>query len=106
MKIIRYQSPEGTPGYAEQHADGTATKLTGTLLEKLAPTGEPAVVSKLLAPLDPVAILCIGLNYRQHAAETNAPLPKHPVLFCKNPASLQHPGAPIELPRWLTSRKV
>ena len=106
MKIIRYQSPDSTTGYAQQHADGTATKLRGTLFEKLEPTGEPAPISKILAPLEPRAVLCIGLNYRQHAAETNAPLPQFPVLFCKNPASVQNPGDPIELPRWLASGKV
>ena len=106
MKIIRYQSPDGTIGLAQQHADGTATKLRGALFEKLEPTGEPAVIAKLLAPLEARALLCIGLNYRQHAAETNAPLPKVPVVFFKNPASVQNPGDPIELPRWLASAKV
>ena len=106
MKIIRYQSPDGTTGYAQQHDDGTATKLRGTLFEKLEPTGELAPISKILAPLEPRALLCIGLNYRQHAAETNAPLPQWPVLFFKNPASVQNPGVPIELPRWLASAKV
>ena len=106
MRIIRYQSPDGSTGYAQQHSDGTATKLRGGLFEKLEPTGEPAVIAKLLAPLEPRALLCIGLNYRQHAAETNAPLPQWPVLFFKNPASVQNPGDPIELPRWLASAKV
>ena len=106
MKIIRYQSPTGEIGYAQEHADGTATKLRGALLENLQPTGETAPIAKVLAPLDPTAILCIGLNYRQHAAETNTPLPQFPVLFFKNPASVQHPGEPIVLPRWLTSNKV
>ncbi len=106
MKIIRYQSPTGEIGYAQDHGNGSPTKLRGTLLEGLVSTGEPAPVSRLLAPLDPAAILCIGLNYRQHAAETNAPLPEYPVLFFKNPGSLQHPGGPIVLPRWMSSAKV
>ena len=106
MKIIRYQSPTGEVGFAQQHADGAFTKLRGTLFEKLEATSEPASVAKLLAPLEPKAILCIGLNYRQHAAETNTPLPDFPVLFFKNPASVQNPGDPIVLPRWLASAKV
>src|ERR1700677_1840525 len=69
MKIIRYQSPTGEVGFAQQHADGAFTKLRGTLFEKLEATSEPASVAKVLAPLEPIAILCIGLNYRQHAAE-------------------------------------
>jgi 2-keto-4-pentenoate hydratase/2-oxohepta-3-ene-1,7-dioic acid hydratase in catechol pathway len=106
MKIIRYESPEGAVGLAAFNADGTATKLTGSLLEKLEPTGEPAHVARLRAPLDPTAILCIGLNYRKHAAESNAPLPKFPVLFFKNPASVQDPDGVIELPHWLPSTQV
>ena len=106
MKIIRYQSPAGTIGFAQQHADGTATKLRGALGEKLEPTGEPAEIAKLLAPLEPRALVCIGLNFRQHAAETNAPLPKVPVVFFKNPAAVQNPGDAIELPRWLASGQV
>ena len=106
MKIIRYESPEGELGYAAFNADGTATKLTGSLFDKLEPTAEPAKVQRLRAPLEPAAIFCIGLNYRKHAAETNAPLPKFPVVFCKNPASVQDPDGVIELPRFLASSEV
>ena len=106
MKIIRYESPAGVIGYAAQHPDGTATQLRGSLFDGLKPTGEPADIARLLAPLNPPAILCIGLNYRQHAEETNAPIPVVPVLFMKNIASLNHPGAPIEIPRWLASSRV
>ena len=106
MKIIRYQSPTGEIGYAQEHADGTATKLRGTLFKDLESCSETAPIARVLAPLEPAAILCIGLNYRQHAAETHAPLPKFPVLFFKNPAALQHPGEPIVLPRWQCSAKV
>lgn len=106
MKIIRYQSPTGEIAYAQQQADGTTTKLRGELFAGFTATNEPATVAKLLAPLEPRAILCIGLNYRQHAAETNAPLPQFPVLFVKNPASVQNPGDPIELPRTLRSDRV
>jgi 2-keto-4-pentenoate hydratase/2-oxohepta-3-ene-1,7-dioic acid hydratase in catechol pathway len=106
MKIIRYESPEGETGLASFNPDGTATKLAGSLFEKLELTDEPAPVARLRAPLDPAAILCIGLNYRKHAAETNAPLPKFPVVFCKNPASVQDPDGVIELPRFLASSQV
>ena len=106
MKILRYASPTGEIGLAQQHSDGSFTKLRGSLFEQLEPMQEPADAAKILAPLVPSAILCIGLNYRQHAAETNTPLPDFPVLFFKNPASVQNPGDPIVLPRWLTSTKV
>lgn len=106
MKIIRYESPTGETGYAAFHPDGTATKLKGSIFESPELTGEPAPVARILAPLLPPAIFCIGLNYRKHAAETNAPLPQFPVVFCKNPASVQDPDGVIELPRWLPSSQV
>ena len=51
-------------------------------------------------------ILCIGLNYRRHAEETNAPIPEFPVLFMKGPNTLQNPGDPILLPTHLKSDEV
>ncbi len=106
MKIIRHENAAGEICWAEQHADGTASRLDGDLFGGLAKTGEPASVRRLLAPLTPAVIFCIGLNYRQHAAETNAPLPDIPVVFMKSPGALQHPGGPIVLPRWMRSTKV
>ncbi len=106
MKILRYLNPAGEIGYAQQHADGSAEKLSGALFHGFTATGEPAEVAKVLAPLEPRVLLCIGLNYRQHATETHAPIPQVPVLFMKNPAAVQNPGDPIELPRWLRSERV
>jgi acylpyruvate hydrolase len=53
----------------------------------------------LLRPLGaPGKIVCIGLNYRKHAAESGAPLPKFPMLFSKWTTALTDPGADIPLP--------
>ena len=54
----------------------------------------------------PPVILCIGLNYRKHAAETGAKIPEYPVLFLKSPGTLQNPGDPIVLPTRLRSDEV
>jgi 2-keto-4-pentenoate hydratase/2-oxohepta-3-ene-1,7-dioic acid hydratase in catechol pathway len=62
-------------------------------------TGERAAVKKLLSPVAPSQILCIGLNYRKHAEETNMPLPKYPVLFTKGLNTVQHPDEPVVIPR-------
>ena len=59
---------------------------------------EKKAVSKVLAPLDPKAILCIGLNYAKHAAESGMAVPKNPVLFMKTVSTLNHPGDPIGAP--------
>ncbi len=106
MKIIRFQSPAGEIAFAQQHPGGAATRLRGDLLAGFEETGERVEIAKLLAPLAPVSLLCIGLNYRQHAAETGAPLPVVPVLFMKGINAVQNPGDPIALPRWLRSAKV
>jgi 2-keto-4-pentenoate hydratase/2-oxohepta-3-ene-1,7-dioic acid hydratase in catechol pathway len=46
----------------------------------------------------PQKIVCIGLNYRDHAEEQGVPLPDRPLLFAKWPNTLIGPGEPIKLP--------
>src|SRR2546421_1516678 len=56
--------------------------------------------ARLAAPIpDPQKIICLGLNYRDHAAETNAPIPREPILFSKYPTAIIGPGEAIVLPR-------
>ena len=56
--------------------------------------------SDLLAPIPrPGKILCLGLNYRDHAAESGAAVPKEPVIFSKASSSVIGPTQPIRLPR-------
>jgi 2-keto-4-pentenoate hydratase/2-oxohepta-3-ene-1,7-dioic acid hydratase in catechol pathway len=54
---------------------------------------------KLLAPVVPSKLICIGLNYRLHAEETGASIPSEPVVFCKLPNSYCGPGDAIVLPK-------
>jgi 2-keto-4-pentenoate hydratase/2-oxohepta-3-ene-1,7-dioic acid hydratase in catechol pathway len=55
---------------------------------------------KLLPPVpDPGKILCVGLNYRDHAIEGGQPIPTEPVLFAKYPNTLIASGDPIKLPK-------
>ncbi|MEJ2691008.1 MAG: fumarylacetoacetate hydrolase family protein [Deltaproteobacteria bacterium] len=79
-------------------ADNTIHLLQGDPVAGFEDSGRRATVQKLLAPIEPRAILCIGLNYRQHVGEFGADLPKRPILFMKNPAAVAHPGDPILLP--------
>jgi 2-keto-4-pentenoate hydratase/2-oxohepta-3-ene-1,7-dioic acid hydratase in catechol pathway len=63
----------------------------------------PASQVSLLAPVpDPEKVICIGLNYADHAAESGSPIPTEPVVFCKFPTAVRGPGAPIVLPRLST----
>jgi 2-keto-4-pentenoate hydratase/2-oxohepta-3-ene-1,7-dioic acid hydratase in catechol pathway len=60
----------------------------------------PAATAALRPPVpDPAKILCIGLNYRDHAREGGRAIPTEPVLFAKFPNALLAPGEPICLPR-------
>jgi len=106
MKIIRCQDRQGVVHFAAQQTDGSALKLTGDIFATPQLTDERVEVAKLLAPIEPRAIICIGLNYRRHAAETSAKIPQYPVVFFKNTAALQHPGDPIVLPTKLRSDEV
>jgi 2-keto-4-pentenoate hydratase/2-oxohepta-3-ene-1,7-dioic acid hydratase in catechol pathway len=59
----------------------------------------PAASVMLLAPIpDPPKVICIGLNYRDHAAESGAPIPREPVLFSKFSTAIIGPGEAIRLP--------
>jgi 2-keto-4-pentenoate hydratase/2-oxohepta-3-ene-1,7-dioic acid hydratase in catechol pathway len=53
---------------------------------------------KLLAPVRPTKIVCVGLNYKDHAAETGKPLPPEPLLFIKPTSAIIGPGDPIRIP--------
>ncbi|HEX8749339.1 MAG TPA: fumarylacetoacetate hydrolase family protein [Pyrinomonadaceae bacterium] len=53
---------------------------------------------KLVAPVAPSKIVCVGRNYREHAAELGNPMPTEPLLFLKAPSSIIGPGDSIELP--------
>src|SRR5205809_899700 len=60
----------------------------------------PASSARLHAPIaDPGKLICIGLNYRDHAEETGNPIPKEPPIFAKWSNAILDPGEPILRPR-------
>lgn len=68
-----------------------------SLAKKLGVSDQPL---RILCPIDqPGKILCIGLNYRDHAIETKAPIPSEPIVFCKMPPAMIGPNEPIVLPK-------
>jgi len=106
MKIVRFLDDGGNTRYGAQQDDGTTTLLEGDVYNSFSDTGRSAAVRKLLAPILPTNIMCIGANYVKHAEEGGVPIPKNPLLFMKNTGALQNPGDPIEIPKKLESTQV
>src|SRR3954447_25710103 len=66
---------------------------------KLAADAEPASVMRLVPPVpDPDKIICIGLNYRSHAAEAGIDPPEQPTFFAKFRNALAPAGATVTMP--------
>lgn len=60
----------------------------------------PVATAKLHSPIhDPQKVVCVGLNYRDHAIESKMPIPKEPVLFSKFPSALVGHGEAIVAPK-------
>lgn len=100
MKIIRFVS-EGKIYHGQPTDDSfsSAKVIEGDILGVYRVSEQRRNVDKLLAPIVPADILCIGLNYREHAAESGAPIPEVPVLFIKAGTTLNNPLDPIVIPR-------
>jgi 2-keto-4-pentenoate hydratase/2-oxohepta-3-ene-1,7-dioic acid hydratase in catechol pathway len=101
MRIIRFINA-GKVYAGRQVDDVTAEVIEGDLFDSLQLTGKLIRVEKLLAPIVPTDILCIGLNYRKHAEEGGSKIPKNPMLFIKASNTLIGPGDPIPMPRLTT----
>lgn len=80
----------------------TATSATDLAMNPAAhPAGDVVRLSdvELLAPVPrPGKVICIGLNYRAHAAEGGNAIPDYPAIFLRGPTSLAGPADPIILP--------
>lgn len=79
-------------GGAFRHAeiDNETAHFIDDLFGARARTGESAPLSslKVLAPVKPPKLFAIGLNYADHAAESNLPLPERPLMWFKAPTSI------------------
>jgi 2-keto-4-pentenoate hydratase/2-oxohepta-3-ene-1,7-dioic acid hydratase in catechol pathway len=64
----------------------------------------PLEGAKLLAPVTPSKILCVGRNYAAHARELGNEVPKEPLLFLKPPSALCASGDAITYPRAMSER--
>lgn len=77
-----------------QAAREVAERLAGG---EAADLGHPLAGAKVLAPIPRPTknVVCVGLNYADHARETGAKVPRYPVFFTKPPTSVLGPGEPI-----------
>jgi 2-keto-4-pentenoate hydratase/2-oxohepta-3-ene-1,7-dioic acid hydratase in catechol pathway len=96
-------APAGSWAVAESESDDRLRLLHSdpfsTLPGAWEYSGEIArATARLLAPVRPSKIVCVGRNYVGHAKELNNPMPEEPLLFLKAPSSLIGPGEAIVLP--------
>jgi 2-keto-4-pentenoate hydratase/2-oxohepta-3-ene-1,7-dioic acid hydratase in catechol pathway len=105
MKLIRHLTSSG-PALAALQPDGSACAITGDLFGEWSITDSVVTPGRLLAPVAPATIVCIGLNYAKHAAEGKRPPPERPMWFMKLPGAVQHPGEPIRIPQKQASTRV
>ena len=77
-----------------QASDGDVEGLPSRRMERI-----PLAQASLLPPVQPSKIVCVGRNYREHAAELGHDVPQEPLLFFKPPSSLLPPGATILRPK-------
>ncbi|KAF0683093.1 Aste57867_24781 [Aphanomyces stellatus] len=101
-QLVRFLDAYGNERIGQQPVAGThqSQLIVGKdALGSRQLTSQFAEVRRLLAPFVPVQIIGIGLNYRNHAKETNMPIPNYPVVFYKNILSVADPESAIVLPK-------
>ncbi len=105
MKIARFEDETGKVQYGivEVSCCGRRSEqaelIRGDLFGKFERTGQHAKIKRLLSPVDPPNIIAIGLNYREHARESNMAAPTAPVIFLKSTTTVIAPDETIILPK-------
>jgi len=96
-RVFRIQQADG-PRYALESSDGLRS-IDGDIFEGPPyTTGERIAGARILSPVTPSKIVAIGLNYKDHAAEMNKPLPSEPLMFLKPSTAVIGPGDAIRVP--------
>ena len=92
------EAPEEDLAYRLAHVGATTSKALVTDPASFDFEPMPLSEAKLLAPVTPSKIVCVGRNYRDHAKELGNEVPAEPLLFFKPPSSLLEPGGVVEIP--------
>lgn len=98
-RIIRFED-EGRPAWGRADEAGRVERLSDAPWRggvSLGPAG-PLEELRLLAPVEPGKIVCVGRNYAAHAQELGNALPEEPLLFLKPPSAVIGPGETIVIP--------
>ena len=99
MKRIYRVDYKGTPRHAIDDGSGAWRLVEGDIFGRHEPGGRIVPgAHRVLAPVTPSKIVAVGLNYKDHAAEQNKPLPAEPMIFIKPSTAVVGPGEPIVLP--------
>jgi 2-keto-4-pentenoate hydratase/2-oxohepta-3-ene-1,7-dioic acid hydratase in catechol pathway len=99
MRLVRCIHGDRIATGAIQPGEDVVQILAGTFFENPLPTGEevPLADVRLLAPVLPSKLVCVGRNYAAHAAEFDMEVPKEPLLFLKPSTAVIGPDDPIRL---------
>jgi len=99
MRLVRFRFDDRIATGAIDEGSDDIRVLQGTFFEDPVPTGEevPLADVRLLAPVLPSKLVCVGKNYAAHAAEFGMEVPEEPLLFLKPSTSVIGPGDPIRL---------
>ncbi|MEP4562147.1 MAG: fumarylacetoacetate hydrolase family protein [Nitratireductor sp.] len=97
MKIVRF-SHQGSASYGLLEGDSVAV-LSKPPFDGIDRTGQvlPLEAVRLLAPVAPSKLVCVGLNYTLHAEESGVPVPDEPMLFMCAPSAIIADGEEIRL---------
>ena len=102
MKFVRFIRRNDQPEAGILQSDGSIRIIRGDLFGAYDTTNETCRIEEIkqyLPPVAPLNIFALGLNYREHAQETNAEIPKAPLIFIKATTSLTAHRCPIVLPK-------
>lgn len=99
MKFVRFEVVDRQVKYGIL-TESTINSVEGSIYHEYKITNEVYGIEqvKLLSPVEPTKIVCIGLNYRDHAEEFGKPIPAEPLLFLKPPSSVIGPKENIIYP--------
>lgn len=100
MRIVRFASPQGM-SFGVLDGDGQVAQIEGHPFGQISFTGARFAQAdiRLLSPILPSKVVCVGKNYADHVAEMNTgDAPKEPLLFLKPSTSVIGPGDAIRIP--------